>query len=762
MLSFFTAPELNKKTSIINTKIENAENSNNVKRDDKLKKLRGDTVTNHATVSIHNFTNTEIPPKIKKCLELGIESPIGGIPRKNSVHAKFEQFFSDWSSHALDQGLDLLKITEVKSLLFLEFLKFTNCTTPNSDTKILRDFLKQNPNLLICPVDKSKDICIYSTETYLHKLDEVFEPTKFTKISTNPLKQDLKNFMAMKVKFSKYLSRSDQLKIKPTQGLKRAYGIPKLHKNDHPVRPIISSLNSITSGAESYLHSLISPILAECTFSVNSTRTFKERLCEIKHNYNPSEHEICSFDACSLFTSINVVRTVDYITNKMYDNIEQFFPVSDDTPEPPPKILFRNFFLKVLVEFSGFESLTGFYKQKSGLSMGGKLSPSLANIFVHMLEETIVQDYIDSGVIISYQRYVDDVAIILKKGHKLELLKKFNEFDPGLKWTVENFENNKLVFLDTEITVENGTLELYQYRKPSASECLTNYKYGISPKSYKNSLITGEVYRAYNCTTSPKALDKALLNLERILKKNLYPPKLISEKISQIKNRSFKPNPNKSVRLRELKNPNLKHVTVSLPYTSFRCSTVASKIHQILKKYTPNFKLRIAFSTLKLSSIILPTLKPKKEHLLQSNIVYKFTCSCTDTYIGESERLLQTRIYEHNRTNTNVFKHITKCTTYINALNDSFGSVPSTAWLANRANKLTYDKHKREFIIPHFEILEKNLYNYYSRLTHEGLMITLHTPNLNQQQKHKSMSLVCECVKSKFTLSSQFVENSGP
>ena len=34
-----------------------------------------------------------------------------------------------------------------------------------------------------------------------------------------------------------------------------------------------------------------------------------------------------------------------------------------------------------------------------------------------MLKETI--DYIDSGVLISYQRYVDDVAILLKKRHKL-------------------------------------------------------------------------------------------------------------------------------------------------------------------------------------------------------------------------------------------------------------------------------------------------------------------------------------------------------
>ena len=55
----------------------------------------------------------------------------------------------------------------------------------------------------------------------------------------------------------------------------------------------------------------------------------------------------------------------------MYNNTERFFPVSDKTPERPLKIVFRDFFLEVLIEFSGFESLTRFDKQKSGLSMGG-------------------------------------------------------------------------------------------------------------------------------------------------------------------------------------------------------------------------------------------------------------------------------------------------------------------------------------------------------------------------------------------------------
>ena len=120
-----------------------------------------DKIARQAILSLNNFR--EIPPKIKKkILELDIESPIGGIPRQNSVHDKLENLY------ALDQGLDLLQITEVNSRLFLEFLTFT--TTSNSDTKILRDLLKQNPDLLIFLVSKSKDICIYSTETYLQKL----------------------------------------------------------------------------------------------------------------------------------------------------------------------------------------------------------------------------------------------------------------------------------------------------------------------------------------------------------------------------------------------------------------------------------------------------------------------------------------------------------------------------------------------------------------------------------------------------------------
>ena len=137
----------------------------------------------------------------------------------------------------------------------------------------------------------------------------------------------------------------------------------------------------------------------------------------------------------------------------------------------------------VLLEFSAFNSLAGLYKQKEGLSMGGKVSPCLANIFVNMMEMDIIKKHIESGNIISYHRYVNDICCIVKKGLKDEILDEMNKFDHHLKFTEEPMLEGKLNFLDTTITFENNQIILKQYRKPEASDCLINFKKGVAPKA---------------------------------------------------------------------------------------------------------------------------------------------------------------------------------------------------------------------------------------------------------------------------------------
>ena len=53
-------------------------------------------------------------------------------------------------------------------------------------------------------------------------------------------------------------------------------------------------------------------------------------------------------------------------------------------------------------------------------------------------------------------------------------------------------------------------LEMKFYRKPSASNVMTNYKLAVTPKRYLIGNIVGEIYRRNNCTTNQTDLNNAL------------------------------------------------------------------------------------------------------------------------------------------------------------------------------------------------------------------------------------------------------------
>ena len=223
--------------------------------------------------------------------------------------------------------------------------------------------------------------------------------------------------------------------------------------------------------------------------------------------------------------------------------------------------------------------------------MGSKLSPGLANIFCDMFEKTIISSEIEKGNILEHCRYADDCLLLIKKGHTNTILEKLNNFDPFLKFTSEIMLENKINFLDTTIINQNRRIHLEQYRKPESSGVVLNYKSAVAPLSYKRSTLIGELHRANNTTTTPEARKKAIYETREIFLKNGYPLYLIDEKMTELINRNFAPSENKAKRLADSENPDLHFYTMSLPYSSFRCSKIASKIYKILRQYSPNFRV---------------------------------------------------------------------------------------------------------------------------------------------------------------------------
>ena len=159
----------------------------------------------------------------------------------------------------------------------MDFDRLTACFSDDKSSFIVKKILKENPDLCIVPVDKSKNILIINRIEYIKKLEAVFsDETKFRKLKENPLADDLVNFRALLKTLEPYLSKRTRYNIAPMDNIKSSYGIIKLHKLNAPVRPIITSYGAVTSNAESFLVNLIKPIRNICTFSVKTPPSSKK------------------------------------------------------------------------------------------------------------------------------------------------------------------------------------------------------------------------------------------------------------------------------------------------------------------------------------------------------------------------------------------------------------------------------------------------------------------------------------------------------
>ena len=85
------------------------------------------------------------------------------------------------------------------------------------------------------------------------------------------------------------------------------YGLPKVHKPNFPLRPIISAIGTHSYKLAKFLIPLLRPFSTN-TFTINDTFSFVKELRELKINTN--DVIMASFDVKSLFTNIPLVRSI--------------------------------------------------------------------------------------------------------------------------------------------------------------------------------------------------------------------------------------------------------------------------------------------------------------------------------------------------------------------------------------------------------------------------------------------------------------------
>ena len=220
----------------------------------------------------------------------------------------------------------------------------------------------------------------------------------------------------------------------------------------------------MVQGAEKFLKKFLKPLISECEYSMKNTKMHKLKFLADKKIFKHNEHTVVSIDIEKMYSSINVVRVISIILEKVYENPKKFFRYKNELGQilpPPPREALKTFLLKTLREFTKVRTPVGIFQQTEGLSMGSSLSPMMANILVNDLEQKIVKKYEKNSKIVHYTRYVDDSIIIIRKNSLRLFLKEMNSYDSKLNFTLEEMNcENKLIFLDMLVFVdENNSLE---------------------------------------------------------------------------------------------------------------------------------------------------------------------------------------------------------------------------------------------------------------------------------------------------------------
>jgi hypothetical protein len=100
------------------------------------------------------------------------------------------------------------------------------------------------------------------------------------------------------------------------------YGLPKVHKPNFQLRPIIAAIGTHSYKLAKFLVPLLRPFSIN-TFTINDTFTelLVKELCELKINTNVI---MASFDIKSLFTNIPLDETINIIINKCFASAKHY------------------------------------------------------------------------------------------------------------------------------------------------------------------------------------------------------------------------------------------------------------------------------------------------------------------------------------------------------------------------------------------------------------------------------------------------------
>ncbi|XP_021934007.1 uncharacterized protein LOC110836758 isoform X2 [Zootermopsis nevadensis] len=232
----------------------------------------------------------------------------------------------------------------------------------------------------------------------------------------------------------------------------RLYGLPKIHKEGAPLRPIVSTIGAPTYRSAQYLAGLLGRLVGHSPRHVKNSTEFINTIKSL--HVGPGDIMV-GFDVVSLFTMVPVGEALRLLERHFNGDVFGLFHL----------VLTSSYF-----KFGG-----QFYEQTYGVAMGSPLSPVIANFFMEHFEEMAMDGATFKPL--CWFCYVDDTFVIWPHGPgKLaEFLNHLNSIHKSIQFTMETEKDGHLPFLDIDIHRKpDGSLGHKVYRKPTHTDLYLN------------------------------------------------------------------------------------------------------------------------------------------------------------------------------------------------------------------------------------------------------------------------------------------------
>ena len=465
------------KHRVHNNVSKNIENVKNIHRG-KLEKLGlPNKIHTPPTDIITNLSSRNLTDEEKYALSFGLEFCLP-VHRPNfySYFLSFEKLYSYlrnlpvWNPDSDDFNLkSSIQVIANKNYPKRYISGSTYCPLKKKHISLLRD-LGKDPSITVSRPDKGRGVVVLDCADYINKVTHILsDHSKFVSINSDPYTLSLKledkcnrYFRTLKSKDKINLTTYNNLTISGSSpGI--VYGLPKVHKPNTPIRPILSAYSTHCYKLAKYLV----PLLSELTTNQYTVKNSFEFLECIKDIPNIHSKFICSFDVESLFTNVPLKETIYICCNQLFNNHELVNGFN------------RQEFDKLL-QLSLFDTYFSFnnqlYKQIDGVAMGSPLGPTLANIFLGFHE----QNWISLAPLhmkpTIYKRYVDDTFLVFDNKQQAEqFLQYLNSQHNNIRFTFAPEENSELPFLDVLVNKLHAQTETSVYRKATTTSLGTNF-----------------------------------------------------------------------------------------------------------------------------------------------------------------------------------------------------------------------------------------------------------------------------------------------